>query len=124
MEMSTKSLENTEKGKDESFRKLELALSILELFSLDYVLCCILDMLPFCLRSVFFSISWERICDQESTFTMILQIDSAFCNISHASTSRKEIFALESHFSDKGLMFLYQTDLSHINFLPHRNFIT
>lgn len=52
MEMSTKSLENMEKSKDESFRRLELAVSILELFSLDYVLCCTLDVLQFCLQSV------------------------------------------------------------------------
>lgn len=31
--MSTKNLESIEKSKDESFRKLELALSILELLS-------------------------------------------------------------------------------------------
>lgn len=33
MEMSSKNLENAEKSKDESFRKLELALSIIELLS-------------------------------------------------------------------------------------------
>lgn len=53
-EMPSKSLENIEKGTDESFRRLELALSILKLFSPDEVLCCILDMLQFCLQSVFF----------------------------------------------------------------------
>lgn len=46
---------------------------------------------------------------------MMLQIDSTSHNISLALAERK-LLALESHFSDEDLLFLHQTDLSHINF--------
>lgn len=33
--------------------------------------------------------------------------------------AERKLFSLESHFSDEGLMFIHQTDLSHINiFFP------